>query len=77
MLRTQLTSRLDDGGQAADIEEHVRQSLDYIRTLPPQVADVVRDCYAVATVWAFLPSVVLAILCVVSTYFIREKKLDR
>lgn len=77
VLRMQLTARLNDGGQAADIEEHVRQSLDYIWTLPPAVADIVRDCYAVATVWAFLPSAVLAVLCLMSTYFIREKRLDR
>lgn len=77
VLRMQLTSRLNDEGQAADIEEHVRQSLDYIWTLPPQVADIVRDCYAVATTWAFLPPAVLAILCLISAYFIREKRLDR
>ncbi|KAK8056021.1 hypothetical protein PG993_001248 [Apiospora rasikravindrae] len=77
VLRTELAARLQDGGRAAEIEEHVRQSLDYIRTLPPHVADTVRDCYAVATTWAFLPIALLAGLCLVSTAFIREKKLDR
>ncbi|KAK8088815.1 major facilitator superfamily transporter [Apiospora hydei] len=77
VLRTELAARLQDGGRAAEIEEHVRQSLDYIRTLPPHVADTVRDCYAVATTWAFLPIALLAGLCLLSTTFIREKKLDR
>lgn len=30
VLRMQLAARLRDGGCAADIEPHVRQSLDYI-----------------------------------------------
>ncbi|KAK8138357.1 Vacuolar membrane amino acid uptake transporter fnx2 [Apiospora sp. TS-2023a] len=77
VLRTELATRLRDGGRAAEIEAHVRQSLDYIWTLPPPVAATVRDCYAVATAWAFLPIALLACLCLVSTAFIREKKLDR
>ncbi|KAK8027430.1 hypothetical protein PG991_004486 [Apiospora marii] len=77
VLRTELAARLRDGGRAAEIEAHVRQSLDYIWTLPPPVATTVRDCYAVATAWAFLPIALLACLCLVSTSFIREKKLDR
>lgn len=77
VLRTELAVRLQDGGRAAEIEEHVRQSLDYIRTLPPRTAQTVRDCYAVATTWAFLPIALLAGLCLISTVFIREKKLER
>ncbi|KAK8082345.1 major facilitator superfamily transporter [Apiospora saccharicola] len=76
VLHTELAARLRDGGRAAEIEAHVRQSLDYIWTLPPPVAATVRDCYAVATAWAFLPIALLACLCLVSTAFIREKKLD-
>ncbi|KAK6864768.1 major facilitator superfamily transporter [Apiospora arundinis] len=77
VLRTELAARLQDGGRAAEIEEHVRQSLDYIWTLPPRTAETVRDCYAVATTWAFLPIALLAGLCLISTTFIHEKKLDR
>lgn len=77
VLRTGLAARLQDGGRAAEIEEHVRQSLDYIWTLPPRTAETVRDCYAVATTWAFLPIALLAGLCLISTTFIHEKKLDR
>ncbi|KAK7988940.1 hypothetical protein PG989_009255 [Apiospora arundinis] len=77
VLRTELAARLQDGGRAAEIEEHVRQSLDYIWTLPPRTAETVRDCYAVATTWAFLPIALLTGLCLISTTFIHEKKLDR
>ncbi|KAK8049824.1 Vacuolar membrane amino acid uptake transporter fnx2 [Apiospora phragmitis] len=77
VLCTELAARLRDGGRAAEIEARVRESLDYIWTLPPPVAATVRDCYAVATTWAFLPVALLACLCLVSTAFIREKKLDR
>ncbi|KAI0128944.1 major facilitator superfamily domain-containing protein [Xylariales sp. AK1849] len=78
VLRTELASRLNnDGGLASEIEEHVRQSLDYIRELPPNLAGIVRDCYALGTTWACLPVTVFVLLCLMSTYFIREKKLDR
>jgi hypothetical protein len=77
VLRVVLASRLHDGDRAAEIEEGVRQSLDYIRELPPQVASIVRNCYAVATTWAFIPIAVFAFLSIVLASFIREKKLDR
>jgi hypothetical protein len=77
VLRTELALRLDDGGAAREIEEHVRQSLDYIRELPPPTAAIVRSCYAVATSWACLPVGIMIFLCLVSSYFIREKKLER
>jgi predicted MFS family arabinose efflux permease len=76
VLKTELTSRLNDT-RAGEIAERVRESLDYIRELPVDVASVVRDCYAVATSWACLPAIVMIILCLVSSAFIREKKLDR
>ncbi|CAJ2510039.1 Uu.00g059390.m01.CDS01 [Anthostomella pinea] len=78
-LRTQLASNLSDGGpgRAREIEDRVRLSLDYIRSLEPDVAAAVRRCYAVATQAAFVPVAVLAALAVVSTLFIRERKLGR
>lgn len=77
VLRTELAARLQDGGSAREIEERVRQSLDYIRELPPAVAAIVRACYADATTWACLPVGIMIVLCLVSSYFIREKKLER
>jgi predicted MFS family arabinose efflux permease len=77
VLRTELASRLEDGDRAREIEEHVRQSLDYIRELPPGLAAIVRDAYAVATTWAFLPIAILVVLCLISSSRIKEKKLNR
>lgn len=77
VLRTGLAASLgDDTSRAREIEEGVRQSLDYIRQLEPAVADTVRRCYAVAVQWAFLPSAVLALGAVLAAAFIREKKLE-
>ncbi|OTB18035.1 hypothetical protein K445DRAFT_73822 [Daldinia sp. EC12] len=77
VLRTQLAAALGgDGDKAREIEEGVRQSLDYIRTLDPAIAETVRACYAVAVQWAFIPAAVLAAGALVSSTFIKEKKLE-
>lgn len=54
----------------------MRQSLDYIRTLDPAIAEIVRACYAVAVQWAFIPVALLATGALVSSIFIKEKKLE-
>ena len=48
-LRNQLKERLNSGKDAEDIVDRVRQSLDYIRTLDPEVREIVRQCYGSAT----------------------------
>ncbi|KAI0180943.1 MFS general substrate transporter [Hypoxylon sp. FL1284] len=84
-LRTGLAGALGGGDNESDgdaqrrareIEEGVRQSLDYIRSLEPALADVVRRCYAVAVQWAFLPAALFALAAVLAAAFIREKKLE-
>ncbi|KAI1374579.1 MFS general substrate transporter [Hypoxylon crocopeplum] len=78
VLRMELAASLgNDDDKAREIEEGVRQSLDYIRQLEPAVADVVRSCYAVAVQFAFVPVALLALGAVVSAAFIRERKLER
>ncbi|KAI1435501.1 major facilitator superfamily domain-containing protein [Xylaria sp. CBS 124048] len=77
MLRVSLTERLGGADQAREIEEQVRLSLDYIRSLDPDVAIIVRRCYAIATQWAFVPVAAFAVLATASAIFVREKKLDR
>ncbi|KAI0527798.1 MFS multidrug transporter [Xylaria bambusicola] len=77
MLRVNLAERLGGADRAREIEEQVRLSLDYIRKLDPEVAIIVRKCYAIATQWAFVPVAVFAGLAIVSSLFIKEKKLDR
>ncbi len=77
MLRVNLAKQLGGADRAREIEEQVRLSLDYIRRLDPDVAIIVRKCYAIATQWAFVPVAVFAVLAIVSALFIKEKKLDR
>ena len=48
-LRNQLRERLKSGKDAEDIVKKVRESLDYIRTLDPEVREIVRQCYGSAT----------------------------
>ncbi|KAI2626592.1 MFS general substrate transporter [Hypoxylon sp. NC1633] len=78
VLRVRLAASLGgDDGRAREIEDGVRQSLDYILGLEPAVARVVRDCYAVAVQFAFVPVALFAVGAVVSAAFIRERKLER
>ncbi|TGJ80592.1 hypothetical protein E0Z10_g8186 [Xylaria hypoxylon] len=77
MLRVNLAQNLGGADRAREIEGQVRLSLDYIRRLDPDVAIIVRKCYAIATQWAFIPTAIFAVLAVTSSLFIREKKLDR
>lgn len=53
VLRNQLQDRLGSGEDAGKIVENVRQSLDFIKTLSPEMAEVVRECYGTATRAAF------------------------
>jgi hypothetical protein len=52
-LKTQLRDRLNGGKDVDEIVRRVRESLDYIKTLEPAVAAVVRQCYGEATRAAF------------------------
>jgi hypothetical protein len=77
MLRVNLAQELGGEDRAREIEEQVRLSLDYIRRLDPDVAAIVQKCYAMATQWAFVPVAGFAVLAIVSSLFIKERKLDR
>ena len=44
-LKTQLQEQLRSAKDAASIEKHVRESLDFIKTLEPGIQRVVRECY--------------------------------
>ncbi|KAL8950812.1 MAG: hypothetical protein Q9183_007501 [Haloplaca sp. 2 TL-2023] len=76
-LRNQLHNRLDSGADADEIVMRVRESLDYIKTLPPDVKEIVRDCYSHATTDGF--ALMLGIVCfaMLSAWFIREKRIGK
>ncbi|KAH0559400.1 hypothetical protein GP486_004085 [Trichoglossum hirsutum] len=76
-LRTQLRGALKSGKEADEIVKHVRESLDYIKTLEPGIKEVVRNCYGKATRASFILSMFIAAGAAASSLFIREKKLSR
>lgn len=77
VLRTQLESKLGSGKEAERIVSGVRRSLDYIRTLDPEIAATVRECYAQATRDGFAFMIVIVLGSAISAFFIREKRLSR
>lgn len=64
-------------GDALDIAEKVRQSLDYLQNLEPDVRAIVESCYAKSTTAAFAFQIVLVAGAAISAFFIREKSLSR
>lgn len=77
VLRQQLASRLGSGDAASEIEEHVRQSLDYINQLDPATADIVRRCYQIAAMHVFAFQALPQALAFASSFFIKEKNLSK
>ncbi|KAI6772201.1 hypothetical protein HG530_003159 [Fusarium avenaceum] len=77
MLRTQLAARLPDGKEAREIEERVRQSLDYIKELPPHLAEQVRLSYQMATIGALVVTSVYVLASFLMAFWIKEKPLKR
>lgn len=72
VLRGELARRLGTGEDARAIEERVRQNLDYIRELAPEVAQMVRASYQQATLATMVPAAVFAALAFVLTFWVRE-----
>ncbi|KUI62644.1 Vacuolar membrane amino acid uptake transporter fnx2 [Cytospora mali] len=77
VLRSQLAARLGSGDAAWEIEEHVRESLDYIKELPPATAEIVRRCYQVASMSVFGFQAFPVALAFVAAFFVREKSLGK
>ncbi|PYH98180.1 MFS multidrug transporter [Aspergillus ellipticus CBS 707.79] len=75
ILRDRLHYALRDSKDIDQIVEGVRQSLDFIKTLDPAVAKVVRSCYEYATNKGFSFMIGIVFFAVVSSLFIREKRL--
>ena len=60
-LRMELHASLKDFEDIGTIVEHVRESLEYISTLSPDVGQVVRSCYRDAIRVSFFLDVCLAV----------------
>ena len=75
-LRTELAARLK-GDRVEEIVKGVRESMGYIGTLPEETRTVVRACYRDALQVAFALSIALAVCAVLSSVFIKERRLSR
>jgi MFS family permease len=76
-LRIALKKSLGSGDEAAKLEKGVRASLDFLKSLPIDVQKLVRDSYSDAVRNGFLFMLVLACGAMISSIFIKEKKLSR
>ncbi|KAJ5163123.1 uncharacterized protein N7500_004953 [Penicillium coprophilum] len=76
-LRSRLKSGLRDSKNIDRIVEGVRESLDFIRTLDPATARIVRDSYGWSTNKGFAFMVCVVFFALLSSCFIRESKLNR
>jgi tetrahydromethanopterin S-methyltransferase subunit B len=72
-----LREALRDSKDIDRIVDGVRQSLDFIKTLDPNVAKTVRDCYGWATNKGFGFLIGVVFFAFVSSLFIRERSLSR
>ncbi|EJT81863.1 multidrug resistance protein fnx1 [Gaeumannomyces tritici R3-111a-1] len=77
VLRMQLAARLGDGDEAARIGERVRESLDFIKELGPELAAIVRDCYRIAVSAVFGGNAVPVGLAFAAAFYIREKRMAK
>jgi hypothetical protein len=75
VLRTQLASRFPNGEEAREIEEKVRQSLDYIKQLSPEQAKQVVASYQIALLSGYGPTTVLLGAGLLVSFWIKEKPL--
>ncbi|RDW71244.1 MFS general substrate transporter-43 [Coleophoma cylindrospora] len=77
VLRKELRSHLKSGHKADQIVERVRQSLDYINELDPRTRALVRICYQKAETVTFALAIAVAVGAIISSSFMREKKLSK
>ena len=81
VLRNNLAKELPKLGlpekKVADIADRVRQSLEYLRRLEPDVRALVEECFAKSTTAAFVLQVGLLAGAAISAWWIKEKALSR
>lgn len=75
-LRTTLREELS-GKEVEEIVKRVRESLDYIKTLDPDVRVLVRGCYQASVNSAFGVAIGIVCCALVASCFIREKRLSK
>lgn len=76
LLRDRLQLALHGSKDIDSIVDGVRQSLDFIKTLPPDVQVIVRKAYGWSTNITFAVQVGITLFALLSSFFIKEKKLN-
>lgn len=77
LLRERLRTGLRDSKDIDEIVNGVRESLDFIKKLDPDVAMIVRSCYGWSTNKGFAFMVGIVFFALFSAFFMRESKLSR
>lgn len=77
LLRERLRSDLQDSKNIDEIVNGVRENLEYIKKLDPDIAQIVRNCYGWSTNKGFGFMVVVVFFALFSAFFMRESKLHR
>ncbi|KAJ5439165.1 uncharacterized protein N7458_010163 [Penicillium daleae] len=77
LLREGLREGLRDSKDIDQIVNGVRESLDYIKKLDPDLARIVRGCYGSSVNRGFAFMVVVVFFALFSAFFMREAKLTR
>ncbi|KAJ5895020.1 hypothetical protein N7495_006711 [Penicillium taxi] len=77
LLRERLRSDLKGNKDIDSIVNGVRQSLDFIKKLDPDVARIVRSCYGWSTNKGFAVTASVVFFALFCSLFIREQKLNR
>lgn len=76
-LRQSLKTTLGSGDEAAKLEQGVRRSLDFLKSLPLDVQALVRDAYGEAVRRGFAFMLGIALGATIASFFIQEKRLTR
>ncbi|KAF2270942.1 vacuolar basic amino acid transporter 2 [Lojkania enalia] len=75
-LRKTLKAALN-GEDAEVISDRVRESITYIRTLDPEIREIVKECYEKGTRSALMVGLGLVAGCAFFSWFIKEKRLGK
>ncbi|KAM4054703.1 major facilitator superfamily protein [Hirsutella rhossiliensis] len=75
VLRAELATRLPNSDDARQVEGRVRQNIDYIKKLPPPIANIVRKSYRLATAGALVPALAFSVVAFLATFWVRTRSL--
>lgn len=75
VLRQRLHRALHNSIDVDIIVDQVRKSLEYIKTLDPEMQSLVRGCYKMATRWSYLLDLILVVGAIGASLFIKEKRI--